>query len=391
MKIGIITFHFPYNCGATLQCLALQTKLEQLGNQVSVINYRPWYHQNRYVPLKNPVYYGGKMMKKKSENDPIYKRLYRGADGFARVVWSWRNYGKIAPREKKFRAFIQKNLHETKVYRTMDQLRNDPPALDMYVCGSDQLWNAKLTEGVFDPAYFLDFGGKEVKRISYAMGANFDGVDGVEEQLKTLLSPFDAVSLREEKCLPQVQQALPGGVPTRVDLDPTFLLEEKDYLPLMPDKTLESEPFILTYAMPNESQHKVYNAARIFGEKMGMKVIDVCGNPTQVNQKVADNRICGPDEFLWYMKHASYVLTNSFHGTAFSVIFRKQFAVVPHTVTGNRVSELLEKLGLGDRWTKTGDQAAKLIEKPVDYSVCEENLAALRQQAVDYLRRCTEE
>ena len=77
--------------------------------------------------------------------------------------------------------------------------------------------------------------------------------------------------------------------------------------------------------------------------------------------------------------------------TAFSVIFRKQFAVVPHSVTGNRVSELLEKLGLGDRWTKTGQLAAQLIEKPVDYTQCNKNLGKLRDDAVDYLRSCTKQ
>ena len=97
MKIGIITFHFPYNCGATLQCTALQTKLQQMGHQVSVINYRPWYHQNRYVALKNPVYYAGKMMKKQGEDDPLFKRLYRGADGFLRVCIRGVTIRKLAP------------------------------------------------------------------------------------------------------------------------------------------------------------------------------------------------------------------------------------------------------------------------------------------------------
>lgn len=390
MKIGIITFHFPYNCGATLQCVALQTKLEQLGNEVEVINYRPWYHQNRYVPLKNPVYYAKKMFKKKDDSDLLHKRIYRGVDGFARVVYSWRNYKTIAPRDKKFRAFIKNNIHETRVYRTLEQLQTNPPQMDMYVCGSDQLWNAKLTEGVFDPAYFLQFGEENVVRISYSMGANFDSVADVEKTLEPLLKDFWAVALRETKCHDAVRKALPQDKSVQITLDPTFLLEEKDYLPLIPEKELETEPFILTYTMPNESQHKIYNAAKIFSEKTGIKVIDVSGNPSKVNQKIEDNRICGPDEFLWYVKNASYVLTNSFHGTAFSVIFRKQFAVVPHSETGNRVSELLEKLGLGNRWTKTGTQAAQLIEMPVDYSDCEINLACLREESVAYLRHCVE-
>lgn len=389
MKVGIITFHFPYNCGATLQCLALQTKLEQLGNEVSVINYRPWYHQNRYVALKNPFYYSGKMMKKKDENDPIYRRLIRCADGFARVILSWRNYGKFLPREKKFRTFIRRNLHETRVYRSIGQLRAAPPEEDVYICGSDQLWNTKLTEGVFDPAYFLAFGDERVRRMSYAVGADFTGVENAQEQLKAFLEGFETVSLREEKCMPQIRAAISPNASSRIDLDPTFLLESSEYLPLLPQEALETQPFILTYTMPNESQPRVYNAARILSERTGLKVIDVCGNPAQANKKIQDNRVCGPDEFLWYMQHAAYVLTNSFHGTAFSVIFRKQFAVIPHTITGNRVLELLARLGLTDCCHQSGEEAAKGIETPVDYTVCERELPRLRQQSVDYLLACT--
>lgn len=388
MKVGIITYHFPYNCGAVLQCAALQTKLEQLGQQAGVINYRPWYHQNRYVALKNPIYYGRKQFCSQGNQDTTKKRLSRGIDGFLRSVYSWRNYKKIAPRDKKFRSFIVKQLHQTRTYRTLKQLCDNPPNFDLYISGSDQLWNARITEGSLDPAYFLCFGGEKVVRASYSVGANFDGLQESKMKLKTLIPRFDALSLRETKCLDVIQAAARPGVEVHINLDPTFLLEAEDYEPMMPLNPLEDGPFILTYTMPNESQFKVYNAAKILGEHMGIKVIDVSGNPSKANTKISDNRVCGPDEFLWYVKHASYVLTNSFHGTAFSVIFRKQFAVVPHTDTGNRVSELLEKLGLLSRCARTGQEAAKIVETPIMYQSAEVQLSVLRDESIDYIKSC---
>ena len=104
MKVGIITFHFPYNCGAVLQCFALQTVLESMDYEASVINYRPWYHQNRYTPLKNPVYWGGRCFANPGKT--IVHRLYHGADGFLRTVHSWRNYPEASKKENKFRPFV---------------------------------------------------------------------------------------------------------------------------------------------------------------------------------------------------------------------------------------------------------------------------------------------
>ncbi len=387
MRIGIITFHFPYNCGATLQCAALQTCLEKMNQDVCVINYRPWYHQNRYIPLKNPFYYAFKCMRKRRGSDKILRRLARGVYGFIQVVYSWRHYRNTAAQHRRFETFIENNLRQTRVYRTLKRLQVSPPPCDLYISGSDQLWNAHLTEGEFDPAYFLDFGSKETVRVSYAVGTNFDGMEQISESLTGLLSRLDAISLRETKFQDAIRSAAPN-TPIHIDLDPTFLLEARDYEPMICQRPLESEPFILTYTMPDDSQHKVYNAAKIFGEKMKMKVIDVSGNPSKVNAKIADHRICGPDEFLWYIKNASYVMTNSFHGTAFSVNFRKQFIVIPHMKTGNRVEELLDKMKLSSRVKRTGTDAAKAIAEPIDYTETDQQLAQLRKESIHYLQEC---
>jgi len=388
MKAGIITFHFPYNCGAVLQCLALQTQLEKLGAQAFVINYKPWYHQNRYTPVKNPVYYAGKLLHKPAPGDTQKTLLRRAAGGFARTVYSWRKYGEMAPRDRAFSQFRKRYLHETRVYRTLGTLKRRPPEADLYIAGSDQLWNVKLTDNQPDHAYFLDFGNDRVHRYTFSIGVFLTGTQEEKQELSGLLKRFQTISLREETYLPAIREASGGAIPLRQDLDPTFLLTAEEYEPYLCKRTLETEPFILTYTMPNKSQLSVYITAKRLAKKKGIKIIDISGNPNDSHKYIPDNRTSGPDEFLWYVKHAQYVVTNSFHGTAFSVIFRKQFTVIPHTITGNRVSDLLKRLSLQDRVRTSPDDANGVWDRAIDYTATEQALDQLRAESREYLRGC---
>lgn len=384
MKVGIITYHFPYNCGAALQCLALQTKLEELGHEVCVINYRPWYHQNRYTALKNPVYFAMKQFFGPAENTK--DRIYITLAGFFATIRSWKNYPKLRGKDGKCHRFVRRYLKETRVYRTVKQLQKNPPNCDIYIAGSDQLWNTAITEGKFDSAYFLNFGGKNVGRMTYSVGANFSKLADPEAALKDLIRDLDVISLRESQFLPVVEAAAGGKIPTHIDLDPTMLLEPVKYEQFMPDLPDEKEPYILTYTMPGETQKQIYNCARILSEKLGIKVIDVSANPNKMNEKVKDNRLCSPDEFLWYVKHADYVFTNSFHGTVFSVLFRKKFVTIPHAQTGNRVTELLDKLGLSGRYNTVTTEAIELLTNDINYDAVFEKLSTLRGNSVDFLQ-----
>lgn len=389
MKIGIITFHFAYNCGAVLQCLALSEKLNQMGHEVCVINYQPWYHKNRYTPLKNPVYYSKKRATSRGEGDSVRRQFLRGAKGFASVVYSWRHYPKVNKIDKYFKDFAKNNLNETCIYRTFDQLVNNPPKCDLYISGSDQLWNAKLTEGKIDPAYLLEFGSSDIRKITYSMGVSLKNMEEPVESIKPSLMKFDAISLREEECYKQIHELTEGKVDMHVDVDPTFLLKKEEYDKYIPEESLCDEPFIFTYTMPDSSQMKVYNAAKELSNKLGIKVIDASGNPKNANKKIEDNRICGPAQFLWYIKNADYVVTNSFHGTAFSVNMEKNFVTIPHSQTGYRVTEILDKLGLSNRYANTGIEAVKRFDTKADFEKSSAILDSLREESIKYLEKQT--
>lgn len=386
MKVGIITFHFPFNCGAALQCFALEKTLEAQGNEVQVINYCPWYHQNRYASYKNPFYYANKKMREPARN--VLTRAYHGAKGFYDTVHSWKGAKTRLVREEKFTGFRKAHLHETRMYRTLKQLRAHPPKCDLYIAGSDQLWNTKLTDGKLDPAYLLDFGPDNVRRVTYAVGTYFKDGKEAQKVLKPKISRLNAVSLRESKFLRPVMRAAGSAVPMHLDVDPTLLLDASDYEALLPKEPLEEKPFILVYTMPGPAQAQVNAAAKLLSERTGLHLIDVNGNPNAKNREIGDSRIGSPEEFLWYVKHASFVMTNSFHGTVFSVLFEKPFATILHKETGNRVSELLDKLGLSARYAKTVPAADGVIEQPIDWTGARAALPALRAESQKYLLYC---
>lgn len=394
MKIGIVTFHFPWNCGAALQCVALQTYLEKIGHEAQVIDYRPLYHVNRYSEYKHPVYLARKAAVRKSPNEGKVPRVKRAATAYVNTVKSWRKHDQVAPQAKRFRDFAGRHMHLTSMYRTVDKLRSNPPDCDLYVSGSDQLWNAKLTGGKFDPAYFLDFGPDDAGRITFSVGADFAAVKFPQSKLIKYVGKLDSISLRETRCLETVRGACEyigqGDKPIHIDLDPTFLLEREDY-EQFEDSVDVPEDYIFVYTMPNPQSQSIANkVALALGKEKGLPVIDACGNPVQGNRTVPDHRVCGPGEFLSYVKNATYVVTSSFHGTALSVIYGKEFVAIPHTDTGNRVTELLDKLGLSTRYHDNAKGALAAFADKVDYATCYDNLQGLREESRTYLKECAQ-
>ncbi len=384
MKVGIVTFHFPFNCGAALQCCALERVLASFGNEVQVVNYCPWYHQNRYASYKNPFYYANRKLHEPARN--ILTRTYHGAKGFRDTVRSWKGARKRRIREKKFGAFRKAYLHETRMYRSLRDLQAHPPKCDLFIAGSDQLWNSKLTDGRFDPVYFLDFGDPGARRATYAVGSYFADPAAARKEIAPLLGRLDAVSLRETRFLPDVAQAAEGGVPIRIDVDPTLLLDAGAYDAMLPKEPLETEPYILVYTMPGPAQKQANDAAKRFAQQTELHLIDVNGNPNAENRRIGDSRIVSPQEFLWYVKNAAFVVTNSFHGTVFSVLYKKRFAVILHKETGNRVSELLDKLGLSDRYTDDPGAVQRILGLASDWNAAHASLETLRTGSERYLR-----
>ena len=215
MKVGIITFQLAWNCGAVLQCYALQEYLRKLGNEVVVINYRPAYKEYRYKKYGNPFVNAYKELQTSGTKSAAKK--------FARTVLNYRADSEHIRQWNGFKEFCEKYLNLTREYTNIDELRADPPPCELYISGSDQLWNPKLTNGRLDEVYFLNFGNENVRRITYAISACELNLNKYGSQLKELCCGLDALSLRETEGKEKLEFLL--GKEISICPDPTFLLD----------------------------------------------------------------------------------------------------------------------------------------------------------------------
>ena len=313
MQIKTITCHDVYNYGASLQAYALQHYLESIGHEVEIIDFKPWFQRGRYnfwYVSKDAKYYS---LCKKSR---IIHFLY--------CLKRYKGYPTIG-RKKPFDDFKRKYLKLTsQTYNDCEELKLAPPVADMYIAGSDQIWNTDSNNGK-EPAYYLDFGDDKTKRASYA--ASF-AVSELKKELydfvKSKLSRFDVVSVREKTGL-SILESL--GITSRTQvLDPVFLLEKKQWESL-PLKRAYKEPYILVYDFLHDDPELTKNVKKIARDKqLNIVSINDFKKLAYADINVSD---AGPIEFLSLIKYADYVVANSFHATAFSIIFQRPFLTFP--------------------------------------------------------------
>jgi len=300
MKICIITCQNAYNYGARLQVYALSHSLQQRGHEVEVIDYRPEY-------MRGDV-----------------------------KIWFWpgasiKQWGKlllqlparlrVKRRQPYFDHFSKMYIPLTKrIYWTIDELRANAPQADLYIAGSDQIWNTDFPNGT-DPGYYLDFGDKAIRRISYA--ASFATEDIRPESrafVQRNLARFDAISVREHSAL-AILDAL-GFTGTEV-LDPVFLLSKEAWQNIA-DDIGKGEKYVLVYDFMSSPSIR-REAERIAKEK-NLKIYSIGHKRMRYCNK---NYIYAtPQTFLALIRNASHVVSNSFHGTAFAMLFGVPYSIV---------------------------------------------------------------
>lgn len=373
MKIDIITFHFVSNCGGVLQCFATQKFLEKHGYEVSIIDYRPEYHVIRYKAFKNPFIYI-KYYSKQFQGRSLPKKVLLAIRAFGRCIYldlnaSERNVTKL------FEGFIKKNFNLTQKYVSIEQLKRNPPVADVYITGSDQLWNPDLLNGDFDPAYFLKFGPMDIPRISYAVSSGRELSTQEISKLKALSDALTAISMREYSA--QIAKVIERDI--HVCIDPTLLLDAEDYYSIE-SKITESEPYIFVYGFENTSG--LHDALEIAKGKYQCHIINGSPHRIKLDDPVQKLRDYGPDRFLSLIKNAECVVTNSFHGTAFAIIYKKDFITISHSTRGGRMTNLLYNLGLSSRLWGSSDFDFRGLP---DYETIEDNKSLLRMYSSNYL------
>lgn len=324
MKIRTITCHEVYNHGASLQEYALLYYLNENGHEASAIHYKPFYlsqHLKLNV-VSNPKF------------DKIFiKQLYLLAKLPQRII--------NLKRKKAFDAFSYQYIPTDPVlYKNNQELKENLPDAEAFICGSDQIWNSYFENGK-DPAFYLNFVPASKIKISYAASFATDDIeDFLKPFVKENVSNLNAVGVRE---ISGVKILNDLGIQNVVQvMDPVFLLDEEHWRTNF--VTIIRQKFIFVYDF--DSNPLIEKIAKDYALKLGCKIFTV-----NKNVKYADQNFYydGPKKFLSLMQSAQLVITNSFHSVAFSILFKKQFLVVNRTEKINtRMRDLLEILNLNE-------------------------------------------
>ena len=343
MQIKTITCHDVYNHGASLQAYALQTHLESLGHTVEIIDYKPDYLSRHYRlwSVDNPVY-----------DRFIVKQLYLLAKLPGRLV--------ALKRKKLFDDFTSIYLHKTqRCYHNNKELKENPPYADVYIAGSDQIWNTRFQNGR-DAAFYLDFAPKMSFRVAYAASfATEDVVDEYKSFVRKMLQNFNAVSIREKCSLPLLASL--GRADGVAVCDPVFLISKAQWENILP-KQHEQEKYILVY--DSENSVAIKNITRRIAKEKNLKIFNI--SASRIDYADKDFWISSPLDFVRLIRDAQYVVSNSFHASAFSLIFQRDFCVVNRSEAINeRMKSLLKSYHISERLVT---QYADYLLESIDYS-----------------------
>ena len=370
MKIAIITFHASDNCGSQLQTYALSKVIkEHFGVTPDVIDFSNRHQQEMYATFR-------KIHRVKD----LVRNLYR-----LFFVDLMKRY------HKSFRDFISNYVHLTNVrYSLPEELKTLDGKYDVYIAGSDQVWNTKAYD--FDDSYFLDFVTKG-RKIAYAtsLGAT-NIIESSCDKIKytKLVNDFSMLSVREKNAQLLLQAIT--DKPVELLLDPTLLLPKSDWEALAGDEPLIKGKYIFYYAFTYaETPNKI---VKTISEKYNMPVYIVDANAWAMRRMFMDGfKLApqfGPKAFLNLIKYSELVLTTSFHGTGLSVAMEKKFWFIKTPMLNprdDRAITLLNQLGMLDRLQGADYLLSHNVFMPLEKTVSADEL---KQKSINYLTHALE-
>lgn len=360
MKVGILTFPNSTSYGATLQMYALYKKVNDLGHDAEIINYF-----NAFMKAE-------KHMRKVDKLD------------LRRTLRHWAKRALHYRLEKAFRDFEKSNmvLYPKKAVTDKAALPDIGNRYGAVICGSDQVWNPNITDT--DLSFFLDFCGKGVRRISYAPSF---GIDDFSREFSDLIRPeiaaFDSLSVREAVGREYIKSEF--GRDAQLVCDPTMLLSAEEWSTVEREYPIGSEGYILFYTI--KKSEKLMDYCRTLSEKTGLKIITVGGNILKKikseNKKIEYAVDISPEQWLYLVHNATCIVTNSFHGTAFSILYRKNFYVELSSATNSRLSHITDIFGLKSRIVNCN--AVSEIEN-CNFDTADIELSKIRIEATNFLK-----
>lgn len=342
MKIALLTYFHALSYGATLQTYATIKALESLGHEVWLINL--------YIP--QPMAW--------------FKRILLIPKAY--MHWSFR--------KKYFK-------HITSHYTSSEELRNNPPEADLYMIGSDQTWNTDISLDKA-PSFFLDFVKDNKKKVTYAASFGKSVIEGnkwiSKEHIIELLKQFDKIAIREDTGKRLLDEI---GINSVQVIDPVLLFPNYDEL-IGKDRQRKEE--IVLFKV--DKMDAFYTRAKEVGKLSSIPVISVGSLRREPGVKCPYPY--GVEGWMSRLASAKYILTDSFHGLVVSLLYHRQFIILPGLASRiTRLRSLLQLVGLEDRIMSTDDTAESIYEKlqqPIDYSSVDKILSKEREKSWEYLR-----
>ena len=349
MKIALLTIWHVKNYGAEMQAYATIKALCALGHDVSIIDFR----------LSD------------SKNDSLKKMIASLIINLTLEQWKFRKFWKLY--------FPMATLR----YRSLKELQDNPPYADMYLVGSDQVWNEEITKEKA-AAFFLDFGKENVIRASYAssIGTNvWNGSCELTEIASKQLKKFKSISCRE-KSGTEILKMIFGLKSIKV-LDPTLL--HTDYSELT--GTIIQQNKLVYYPLIKDDKIEMF--CKELSNELRM-IFENINKASRLTRSIIWNR---PNIQKWLnsIAESSFVVTPSFHGLSFSLIFHKQFLIIKNTINKDRhcrITDLLKELGLENRFFENVEDAinSKIWTQKIDYLKIDERLSQLRKESFNYIK-----
>lgn len=298
----------------------------------------------------------------------------------------------------RYRAFER---FQKKYYRSFskelygyDELCKGAKEYDTVLVGSDQLW---LPGGLATNFYNLMFVPDGIRKISYATSFGVSSIPKRQyKKTKEYLDRIEYISVRERTGAKIVKEV--SGRDAVIVADPTLLLDRSQWESVIPDRRPVDEPYVFCYFLGKNEKHR--DAAEEFAKKTGLKIVSTPFLDSYVkrDEHFGDQQLfdVGPDDFVNLIRNAEYILTDSFHGSVFSIINHKKFVTFNRFDDGSsnsrnsRIDNLCELLGIKDRRYDAGADIAQTAKAPVDYESVDEKLASLRAESLLFLKNALE-
>lgn len=362
MEIGILTQPLTTNYGGILQNYAMQQVIKRLGHNATTIRIA---HKWQNMTYREFLYQYPKYIL------AYFIQCIKGNGGeFPETIWKWEK------RVVGMESFIANNIVTTPYVKgneiSMEDISKN--GIDTLLVGSDQVWHAGLPYMI--NAYFCKFAkDSNIRRIAYSASFGFDRWRGTNEQTKEardLIKQFGAVGVREEDGIEICRKTL-GRNATWV-LDPTMLLDIADYIKLCRHEKVRESSFVFAYILDMTEEKK--NMAYRIAKKRGCDVVFLDVKRVQAQDSI--------EKWLSNFRDSQYVVTDSYHGTVFSLIFQKEFVCIYNAERGNSRMESLKKLtGLKDRFV---DPSSEVNFSDINYKEVENRINSMKELSISFLR-----